>query len=197
MAFRGTRSRLTRILDYKKPYYWKNKMLKPRDTMRRYALFPTGLLLIVLIIACPVQAFTAKSLDIVVQDNTDAVITFDYDLTWYENIAVFARITDPGIELKKALESNFNKPVEVVRADTGRSQFYVQGFASGQEHDGTVTLTTPALSFREAENILKQYWFAPIIHPDFSPDVTRIIFADGYVQTFSNQDRIPAVSHTL
>jgi len=165
--------------------------------MRRYALFPTGLLLIALIIACPVQAFTAKSLDIVVQDNTDAVITFDYDLTWYENIAVFARITDPGIELKKALESNFNKPVEVVRADTGRSQFYVQGFASGQEHDGTVTLTTPALSFREAENILKQYWFAPIIHPDFSPDGTRIVFSDGYVQTFRNQDRIPAVSHTL
>ena len=156
-----------------------------------------SLLVLALIVVCPVQAFTAKNLVIEVNDTADAIITFDYELSWIENVAVFVRIADPGTELKKALESNFNAPVEVLEAGSGRSQFYVQGFASEKIRDGNVTLTTPALSFREAENVLKQYWFAPLINPDFSPEVTRIVFSDGFEQTFSNQDRIPGVSHSL
>ncbi|MCX6692366.1 MAG: hypothetical protein NTW33_10070, partial [Methanoregula sp.] len=73
----------------------------------------------------------------------------------------FMRIADPGAELKKALESNYKKPVTVMVADGGRSQFMVQGFASVQERDGTVLMRTPALSFVEAEKVLNQYWFAP------------------------------------
>ncbi len=34
-------------------------------------------------------------------------ITFGYDLSWIENITVFANIAFSDIELKKALESNF------------------------------------------------------------------------------------------
>jgi hypothetical protein len=165
--------------------------------MKRHAVLLVSLLIIALVLLCPVQAFTAKSLAIEIQDNTDAVITFDYQLSWFEYLAVFVNIANPGNELKKALESNFNKPVRIIEADTGRSEFYVQGFASKQVRDGTVSLTTPALSFREAERILDTYWFARFINPDFSPDVTRIVFPDGYVQTFNNQDQIPRVSHRL
>jgi hypothetical protein len=156
-----------------------------------------SLLVIALVLSCPVQAFTARNLVIDVKDNSDATITFDYQLSWFESVAVFLQITNPGNELKKALESNFQKPVQVMEADAGRSQFYVQGFASKEVRDGTITLTTPALSFREAENVLKQYWFAPLINPDFSPDVTRVVFPDGYEQSFNNQDQIPGVSHSL
>jgi hypothetical protein len=165
--------------------------------MKRHALFLVILLIIALVILCPAQAFTAKSLAIEIHDNKDALITFDYQLSWFEYVVVFMRIANPGNELEKALESNFNKPVQIIEADMGRSQFYVQDFASEQVHDGKVTLTTPPLSFREAERILDKYWFAPFIHPDFSPDVTRVVFPDGYVQTFNNQDQIPRVSHTL
>jgi len=165
--------------------------------MKRNSVIVMCLLATGLLILCPVQAFTAKSLVIEVNDTSDAIITFDYELSWLENVAVFVRIADPGTELKKALESNFQMPVQVLEAGPGRSQFYVRGFASEKIRDGTVTLTTPALSFREAENVMKQYWFAPLINPDFSPDVTRIVFPDGYEETFSNQDRIPGVSHSL
>lgn len=165
--------------------------------MKRYVLLAGGLVFIALLLVCPAQAFTAKSLDITVQDNTDAVITFEYELSWFENVAVFVRIGDPGTELKKALESNFNKPVQITEADAGRSQFFVKGFATRQVNDGVTTLNTPALSFREAETVLKQYWFAPLVSPDFSPDVTRVSFPDGYTQTFSNQDQIPGISHIL
>jgi hypothetical protein len=165
--------------------------------MKRNVLLAAGLVFIALLLVCPAQAFTAKNLEITVQDNTDAVITFDYELSWFENVAVFVRIGDPGTELKKALESNFNKPVQITEADPGRSQFFVKGFATRQFKDGVTTMNTPSISFREAETVLKQYWFAPLISPDFSPDVTRVSFPDGYTQTFSNQDQIPVISHVL
>jgi len=145
----------------------------------------------------PVHAFTAKTLDITVQDNTDAVITFDYELSWIENIAVFAHIADPGTELQKALEGNYGKPVLVTKADGGESRFVVQGFASRVPHNGTVTLITPALSFADAEKVLNQYWFAPFVNPDFSPSVTRVNFPDGYTEQFYDQISIPAIRHPL
>jgi len=165
--------------------------------MISYKLLSVSLLILCCVLLSPVQAFTAKSLVIDVKDNSDAIITFDYELSWFESFAVFVRIADPGTELKEALESNFHAPVEVLEADSGRSQFYVEEFASEKVRDGSVTLTTPPLSFREAEKVLKQYWFASFINPDFSPEVTRIVFPDGYVQTFNNQDQIPGVSHSL
>lgn len=165
--------------------------------MKRALVLAGILLLAIWVFAGPVQAFTAKSLDIDVQQNSDAVITFDYDLSWAENIAVFMRIGDPGLELKKALERNYKKPVDVIVADGGRSQFMVKGFASIKEHNGTVTMRTPVLSFVEAEKILDQYWFAPFVNPDFSPGVTRVTFPDGYVEEFSNQISIPSVTHPL
>jgi hypothetical protein len=165
--------------------------------MKRNVLLAGGLFFVAFLLVCPAQAFTAKSLDITVQDNTDAVITFAYELSWYENAAVFVRIGDPGTELKKALESNFHKPVLVTEAGAGRSQFYVKGFAAKKVNNSTVTLITPAMSFREAEQVLKTYWFAPLISADFSPAVTRVMFPDGYTETFSEQDQIPRVSHVL
>ena len=114
------------------------------------------LVLALLSVTPPVQAFTAKNLDIAVLDTTDAIITFDYDLTWYEHAAVFMRIADPGRELRTALETSYGKPVVVTQADGGTTRLVVKGFAAQQESDGTVTMTTPALSFGEAEKILDQ-----------------------------------------
>ena len=165
--------------------------------MKRSLILAGILLLVTCFFICPAQAFTAKSLDIAVQQNGDAVITFTYELSWIENIAVFMRIADPGVELQKALENNYKKSVDVIVANAGESQVVVYGFASVHENDGMVTMETPALSFADAQKILNQYWFAPLITPDFSPDITTVSFPDGYTQEFSNQISIPAVSHTL
>ncbi len=165
--------------------------------MKRSFVLAGILVLVLWFAASPVQAFTAKTLDIAVQDNTDAVITFNYELSWIENMAVFMRIADPGAELKKALESNYKKPVTVMVANGGISQFMVQGFASVQERNGTVMMRTPALSFADAQKVLNGYWFASVINPDFSPGVTRVRFPDGYVEEFSDQISIPVINHTL
>ena len=164
----------------------------------KHAFLYSGILILILAISvCPVQAFTAKTLDIVVQDNGDALITFDYDLSWYENVAVFAQITNPGNELKRALESNFGKKVDVITTTGNQAQILVHGFASRSVKDNLVTMVTPALSFDSAEKILKQYWFAPLINVDFSPAVTRVVFPDGYIATFNDQIAIPNINHIL
>jgi hypothetical protein len=166
--------------------------------MTKHLLLVPGVLLLLLLIAVsPAGAFRATSLDIVVQDNTDAVITFEYELSWYEHAAVFARIGDPGTELKKALESNFHTPVQVTGADGSGAQFSVKGFATREVRNGVTTMKTPALSFKEAEAVLQKYWFAPLLSPDFSPAVTRVIFPDNYTETFYEQDQIPRLTHVL
>ncbi len=148
-------------------------------------------------VACPAHAFTAKSLDITIQDSTDAIITFDYELSWFESIAVFSRIADPSAELVKALKSEFNKNVEVISVTGNHVQLWVQNYATRKENDGTATLNAPALSFRNAEKALNNYWFAPLISPDFSPEITRVSFPDGYSEEFYNQDQIPSLSHSM
>ena len=163
----------------------------------RHTVLLVSLVVIGLALVCPVQAFSSKSLVIDVKDSMDAVITFDYELSWIERVAVFVRIGDPGTELKKALESNFNAPVQVMEAGAGRSQFYVQGFASEKVQDGNVTIATPALSFREAEKVLNQYWFAPLVNADFSPEVTRLVFPDGHEETFYNKDYIRPIRYSM
>jgi hypothetical protein len=165
--------------------------------MVRHVIPAICLLVIGLLIICPVQAFTSKSLVIEVNDTSDAIITFDYDLSWIEHVAVFVRIADPGTELKKALESNFHAPVQMMEAGAGRSQFYVQGFASEKVQDGNVIMATPPISFREAEKVLNQYWFAPLVNADFSPEVTRLVFPDGHEETFYNKDYIRPIRYTL
>jgi hypothetical protein len=165
--------------------------------MKKALIYLTVIILILWSCTIPVQAFTAKTLDVAVQGSGDAIITFDYELSWFENIAVFMHIADPAIELKKALESNFNTPVDVIRADGGESQFTVHSFATVKEQDGTTTMKTPGLSFVEAQKILDQYWFAPLVSPDFSPEVTRVRFPDGYIEIFDNQISIPPLTHSL
>lgn len=164
----------------------------------KHAFLYSGIIILVLAISvCPVQAFTAKTLDIVVQDNGDALITFDYDLSWYENAAVFVQITNPGNELKRALEGNSGKTVDIITATGNKAQVLVHGFATRNVKDNLVTIVTPALSFDSAEKILNNYWFAPLIDVDFSPAVTRVVFPDGYIETFLNQIAIPKIDHTL
>jgi len=155
-----------------------------------------AIILLVLLIAYPAQAFTADSLAISVKDNGDASVTFDYTLTWMENLAVFMRVADPATELRNALESNFKKPVTILGVSDREAQFVVRDFAQVSRADSATTWKTPGLSFAAADNVLKQYWFAPLVNPDFSPAVTEFTFPDRYKAEFENKLEIGPIIHT-
>ena len=164
--------------------------------MMKHAVAGTGILLLVLMMAaCPVSAFTAKTLDISIQDNTDAVVTFDYELSWYENIVVFARIVDPAAELAQAFRSESSKNVVVTGVNGNQAQIRIEKFASRKASDGVESLNSPSLTFTKARQALDKYWFARFVSPDFSPEVTRVRLPDGYTETFYNVEEIPSVRH--
>jgi len=159
----------------------------------------TVLLLIILfvsMIASPALAFQADTLTIALDPGGNATVDFTYRLSWLEYFAVFLKITDPASEIRQALEDNLQKPVVVQSAAMDSTRLSVESFATVKRSNETITLSTPGLSFEAAENVLKSYWFAPLVSPDFSPAITKVRFPDGYEATFSEAISIPALTHT-
>jgi hypothetical protein len=158
------------------------------------------ILMCLAICACavmPAQAFVAKSLTITLQPDGDAQIDMQYELTFVKQSAVFLRIADPATELKKAFDSNSGQPVTVTKATSSSSTVIVPGFADIHKGKGKYTIVTPSVSFIRAQEVMDSYWFAPLVNPDFSPEVTTVIFPDGYHSTFNNVLAIPPISRPI
>jgi len=156
-----------------------------------------GCLCILVFLVMPAQAFTMKTLTITLAQNGNAAIDMQYDLSLFEQSAVFFRITDPAAELKSAFTGHAKEPVTVTKATSSSAVVIVPSFASVTSEKGKTGMETPAVSFERAQQILNTYWFAPLISPDFSPATTTIIFPDGYRETWNNQLSIPSVSHQM
>jgi hypothetical protein len=155
------------------------------------------LIMVAILAVAPGQAFVAKELRIALDDQGNAEIEFDYSLSFLENFAIFLRIADPAKELKNALESNLHRPVEIESVGNSQARFRVEQFATLREENGEMIMRTPGLSFTAAEQALKRYWFAPLVHPDFSPDVTIVQFPDGYQEVFPDSTAIPPISRAI
>ena len=154
-------------------------------------------LLLMAIIVAPAGAFSADRLQITVNEDASADITFNYTLSWIETIAVFLKITDPAQELKSALEGTLGVPVTVTSAESDLASFSAAEFATITDAAGGKTYSTPGLDFTEAQAVLDGYWFAPLVEADFSPAQTVVWFPDGHEETFSDQSAIPPLSHTV
>lgn len=154
-------------------------------------------LLVMMLIAAPAGAFSAETLEISLNEDGSADITFEYALSWLERIGVFFRIAEPDQELKSALEGATGVPVTVTAAESDRAVFSAQKFAQVNSGEGAVIYSTPEIDLTGAQKILEGYWFAPLIRADFSPDLTVVRFPDGHEERFADQSTIPALSHTV
>jgi hypothetical protein len=96
-------------------------------------------------------------------------------------------------ELAKALRSQYDHNVEVVSVSVNHAQFRVQILATRKVSNGDTILNTPSLLFQHAQKVLKNYWFAPDIKPDFSPEVHQITIPDRICEKFYDQDQIPSI----
>ena len=164
--------------------------------MKKLCILIGGLCLLAFAVM-PAQAFTVKSLTMTIIPDGDAQVDIHYDLTLFEEGAIFFRISDPAAELKKAFDSNSRKPVTVTQATGSSARVIIPSFASVVTDQSGTTMVTPSVSFERAQKVLNQYWFAPLLSPDFSPDITTIIFPDGYQVRFDNLLVIPSVPHQL
>ena len=165
-------------------------------TLKKLCILIGGLCLLAFAVM-PVQAFTVKTLTMNIAPDGDARIEIHYDLTLFEEGAIFFRISDPAAELKKAFDANSKHPVTVTEATGSSATVLIPSFASVSTENGQTTVVTPSLSFERAQTALNKYWFARFVSPDFSPDITTIIFPDGYHASFENLLVIPSVPHQL
>lgn len=154
-----------------------------------------GCICILAFAVMPAQAFTSKTLSIDLDAEGNALVDFEYQLTFVEQAAVFVNIANPADELKSALENHLHRQVTVIKTDSSSAEVYIPSFATIRTYNGDAVMITPSFSFAHAENALKEYWFAPLINPDLSPEVTTIAFPDGYKETYYNQISIPSVMH--
>jgi hypothetical protein len=162
---------------------------------KKYILM--GCLCLVLFAVMPVQAFTVKSVTMNLAPDGDSTVNIHYDLSLFEEGAIFFRITDPAAELKKAYDAYSKEPVTVTQATGSSAVVIIPSFASVRTQGEKTIMETPSVSFEKAQKVLEQYWFAPLVSPDFSPDVTTIIFPDGYQVSYYNVLVTPSVSHQL
>jgi hypothetical protein len=145
----------------------------------------------------PAQALTARTLTVNLDTSGNAQIDFQYDLTFAEQAAIFFNIANPAQELSNALESNLNEPVTVTKADSSSADVTIPGFASTSLDNGTETITSPSFSFVNAQNQVRQQWWAGINSVDMTPGMTTITFPDGYQSVYYNQISIPSVTHRI
>jgi len=156
-----------------------------------------SIVLALMLVTVPASALTLDSLYINIGDEGDTALNLEYSLNWIEKIAVFMKISDPAYELQNALEGHSNKGVDVTSVSDGGASFVVYGFAQVTDSGDAVTYRTPELSFSNAEDVMKGYWFAPLISIDLSPAETTIRFPDGYEEKFYNDIEIPSISHDV
>jgi hypothetical protein len=156
-----------------------------------------GCLCLCAFIILPAQAFSIQTLTVTLGQNGDAQVNLQYQLTLVERAAVFLHIANPASELESALTENLNEPVTVEQADSSSADISIPSFASVSGSPGASIMATPSFSLEHAQLVVEQYWFAPLISPDFTPQLTTITFPDGYRQTFYNQISIPSVMHVL
>jgi hypothetical protein len=145
----------------------------------------------------PAQAFTMKSLSITLDQSGNADMDLRYDLSFFEQSAVFFKIADPAMELQSAFNSGSAEPVTVTGATSSSAQIHVPLFAGVTVVNGRNTMTTPEVSFEHAQQVLDTYWFAPLVTPDFSPALTTITFPDGHQELFDDRLTIPSVTHRM
>ena len=164
----------------------------------RYIALVTFLVLTLAVM--PATAFTAKNLVIAIQDNGDATINFNYQLSWMEQF-MYKMIPAKEHIVQSALASKFPSiTIENIQVSDSTTSLTARSFAGTSNSGGSpvkTTYTTPAVSFMMAQDLLNNFPGAWAITPDFSPDLTVVQFPDGQQYTYTDGSGIPAISYSV
>ena len=158
-------------------------------------------LLRILSIACiavffisPVHAFTANSLDIVIDKSGDATASFKFTLEGLLENAIPQSMLEE--ELKKGLTTSSDPPVILSMDKTG-AVMVLKKFADTQDVSQGTEYRTASMNFQKAEIALKNSALSSVVTADFSPSKITLTFPDAYTRKFENVAVLPALTHTV
>ena len=146
----------------------------------------------VLLIAGPVHAFTANSLDITVDKNGNAVAIFRFTLDGLiENAIPQSLLQD---QLQKGLTTS-NNPPQLVSMDRSSATLLLKNFSDVSAVTAGTQYQTASMDFTKAEIALKNSAASSVITADFSPKKITVTFPDNYTKELDNVDFLPAITH--
>jgi hypothetical protein len=145
----------------------------------------------------PAAAFHARYLEVVIDRGGDATVTFEYTLSFLEQCLAFLGFISPDKDIGQILGASTGGEVETLLAARGATLFSVKDFAMVGEDATGITCYTPTLNLSWGQAGYESSILAPLLEPDFSPDVTIIRFPDAYSLTLRDQLVIPNLTHTF
>lgn len=165
--------------------------------MKRFRLVSLLLVVLAVLASTPAAALHARYLDIVIDRGGDATVTFEYTLSFLEQCLAFLGAVNPDRDLGRIFAATTGGKVETLSAGDGVTMFSVRGFAMVVEDATGTTYNTATLNLSWGQAGYESSILAPLLEPDFSPDVTVIRFPDAYSVTFRDQLLIPNTTHTF
>ena len=147
-----------------------------------------------LLIAVPVHAFTANSLDITINKNGDATAVFGFTLEGLLENAIPQSVLED--QLKNGLAGSTGS-TELISMDRSSATLLMKNFASANDVATGTEYQTGTMDFKKAETALKNSAVSSVITADFSPSEVTVTFPDGYARSFSNVDSLPSLTHTV
>jgi hypothetical protein len=153
------------------------------------------LLVLGILTSTPAAALHARYLDIVVDREGNATVTFEYNLSFIEKALAFIGAVNPDRDLERIFAAATGGEVETLSAGDRATSFAVKGFAVVTDDARGSTYDTCPINLSWGQAGYESSILAPLLEPDFSPDVTVIRFPDAYSLTFRDQILIPNVTH--
>ncbi len=155
------------------------------------------LALLVLLVQVPVAAVHSEHLDIAIDREGNAAIAFEYSLPWTEQVLAFLGMVNPDRDLGRILVMATGGEIDSFSGGPGITTFTLRRFANMTRAETTTSYATPVLNLSWGEQGYKSSLLAPLLEPDFSPDVTVVRFPDAYSLTYRDQCLIPNITHVF
>lgn len=166
-------------------------MIPPSSRTLRTALI---FFCLALLLAGPVHAFTADSLDITVDKNGDATAVFRYTLEGLIENAIPQSVLEE--QLQKGLTTSSDPP-QLISMDKSGATLLMKKFADVSDVPTGTQYQTESMDFRKAEIALKNSAVSSVITADFSPSKVTVTFPDNYTKELDNVDTLPAITHII
>ena len=165
-------------------------------------------MVLTVVCAAPVSAFTAKEIAITVQPDGSATIIADYSLSWIEG-GIFMTLKETiRNAAEEGLYSIYNGKASLNSINDNQASVTIPAFAKvtqGEDAHGTgiISYNTAPLPYdkanRLAEEKASQYlgFAASMIPKNIYPEKTTITFPDGYTESFGEVAVVPSVVHAI
>lgn len=168
-------------------------MLDLMSTFIRFII--VGFILLLLISG--VSAFSISQITYTVNEDGDGAVEMNYQLNSTEKLQydLITKALDLKSIGKKELEKALNREVTVQSISPESVQLSVYDMAT--INNGAIT--TPSFTYVPVESLVDPslYWVIQRFDIDFTPHISKVVFPDGYSESFADTNTVPEIVHQL